>query len=73
MPGENNKVVKAGSKIGRFFKETRAEVKKVVWPDRRYVMVATIVILAIVILVSVFVMFVDWGFSNIFKTLRTIF
>lgn len=73
---DQNKVVKvgnAGSRLVRFFKETQAEVKKVTWPDRRYVAVATLVVLLIVVLVSLFVMLIDFGFVNIFKALRSIF
>ncbi len=50
----------------KFFKETRAETKKVVWPDRRYVTVATIIILFLVFLVGFYVMFIDLAFGKIF-------
>ena len=63
----------AGSRLVRFFKETQAEVKKVTWPGRRYVMVATIVVIMIVISVSLFVMVIDFGFVSMFKFLRSIF
>jgi preprotein translocase subunit SecE len=53
-------------KLVRFFKETRAETKKVVWPDRRYVMVATIIILILVFIIGLYVMFVDLVFVKIF-------
>ena len=52
-----------------FLRETLAEMKKVVWPDRRYVLVATSIVLVLVILTMFFLMFVDWGFSEIFKVL----
>lgn len=57
------------NKIVSYLKETIAEVKKVVWPDRRYVTVATIIILVLVILTGVFVMLVDWGFAETFKVI----
>jgi preprotein translocase subunit SecE len=56
-------------KILGYIKETLAEIKKVVWPDRRYVMVATVIILVIVIATSLFVMLVDYGLAMIFKAL----
>ena len=59
-------------KIGflvKFVKETRAETKKVVWPDRRYVTVATIIVLVLVILTGLYVMLVDFGFAKIFGAL----
>jgi preprotein translocase subunit SecE len=56
-------------KILGYIKETLAEMKKVVWPDRRYVMVATIVILVIVIATSLFLMIIDYGLAAFFKAL----
>ena len=56
-------------KIQSYLKETVAEMKKVVWPDRRYVTTATVIILILVILTAVFLMVVDFGFTEIFKVL----
>ena len=53
-------------KIVDYVKETRAEVKKVTWPDRQYVTAATVVILLIVIVLAVFVMLLDWGLARLF-------
>jgi len=50
----------------KFFKETKAETKKVVWPDRRYVAVATLIILVLVTITGLYVMFIDFTFKNIF-------
>lgn len=54
------------AKLVNFLKETRAETKKVVWPDRRYVTVATIIILVLVVICGLFVMLVDLAFVKIF-------
>ncbi|OGB90592.1 preprotein translocase subunit SecE [candidate division WOR-1 bacterium RIFCSPHIGHO2_01_FULL_53_15] len=56
-------------KIINYLKETLAEVKKVVWPDRRYVTVASIIVLALVFITGVFLMFVDFGLARIFGAL----
>lgn len=56
-------------KILTYIKETLAEMKKVVWPDRRYVAVATLIILVLVFLTGVFVMVVDYGLAATFKVL----
>ncbi len=53
----------------KFFKETRAETKKVVWPDRRYITVATIIILVLVIVTGLYVMLVDYAYVKIFAFL----
>ncbi|MBN2057513.1 MAG: preprotein translocase subunit SecE [Candidatus Saganbacteria bacterium] len=55
--------------IVRYLKETRAETKKVVWPDRRYVMVATVIILVLVTITGLYVTVVDFAFSRIFGLL----
>ncbi|MBU0502740.1 MAG: preprotein translocase subunit SecE [bacterium] len=54
-----------GKLIG-FLKETRAETRKVVWPERRYVMVATVIILILVVVTGLYVMTVDLVFAKIF-------
>jgi len=56
-------------KILNFLKETLGEMKKVTWPDRRYVTVATVIVLVIVVLVALFVMVVDFGLTEVFKVL----
>lgn len=53
-------------KIVDYVKETRAEVKKVTWPDRQYVTAATIIILLIVIVLALFIMVLDWGLARLF-------
>jgi preprotein translocase SecE subunit len=49
-----------------YIKETRAEAKKVVWPDRRYVTVATIVILFLVLITSIYVVGIDFVLGKFF-------
>lgn len=39
------------ARMGRFFREVRAELGKVIWPDRRSVGVYTAIVLATVIVV----------------------
>lgn len=56
-------------KIIGYFKETLAEMRKVVWPDQRYVTVATIIILVLVFITGVFVMAIDFGLGKIFTAL----
>ena len=53
-------------KLVKFFKETRAETKKVVWPEKRYVAVATTIILILVVITGLYVMLIDFGFTKIF-------
>ena len=53
-------------KIIKFLRETRAEVKKVVWPDRRYVVVAASIVMLLVVASGLYVMLVDFVFAKIF-------
>jgi len=56
-------------KIIGYLKETVAEMRKVVWPDRRYVTVATIIILVLVFITGVFVLTIDFGLGKVFTAL----
>ena len=56
-------------KIIGYLNETLAEMRKVVWPDRRYVTVATGIILVLVFITGVFVLTVDFGLGKIFTAL----
>ncbi|MEK7376197.1 MAG: preprotein translocase subunit SecE [Candidatus Margulisiibacteriota bacterium] len=55
--------------IKKYLKETEVEARKVVWPGRKYVTAATVIILIIVVLSAVFITAVDFSFAKIFKFL----
>jgi preprotein translocase subunit SecE len=44
----------------QFLQQTRAEVAKVVWPNRREVLVTSAMVFAMAALTAVFFFFVDW-------------
>ncbi len=46
---------KAANKVSRYFKELRGETKKVVWPGKKQIINNTLVVLAAVVLVAVFI------------------
>lgn len=50
---------------GKFFKEVKSELKKVVWPSRKQVVNNTLIVLALVILIGLFIFGLDtlfnWG------------
>jgi preprotein translocase SecE subunit len=56
-------------KIVTYLKDVIAEGKKVVWPGKDYVVAATILVFLIVFLVTIFIMFVDYGFAGLYKML----
>lgn len=61
------------ARIKQFLKETEIESKKVIWPDRKYVVAATIIVLIIVMVSSLYVMFLDFGLAKIFEFLNLAF
>ena len=66
----NASLIKEGISASKtFLKETRSEARKVIWPNREYVVAATVIILAIVSVTALFVTFLDFAFGRIFSYL----
>lgn len=53
--------------LQRYLQESRQEAKKITWPDRRYVAVATGVVLVIVCFITLLIMGIDFVFSRVFN------
>ncbi|PWM47125.1 MAG: preprotein translocase subunit SecE [Clostridiales bacterium] len=51
-------------KIGRFFKELKSEITKVVWPSPSQVVNNTITVLVIALICSIFIGIIDWLFKT---------
>ncbi len=66
---ENNKAKKRNA--GKFFRETKSEIKKVSWPSKTQLFHNTAVILAFVIIMTVILFLFDkllgFGISSIIK------
>jgi len=45
-------VQKTLSRVGKFFREVRAELSKVIWPDRKQTMVYTAIVVASVFVIA---------------------
>lgn len=56
-----------GSRIARFFREYRSEVKKVIWPTFPVVVRNTVVVLVLMAFVGVLIGLVDIGLSELLK------
>ena len=56
---KRNIFVRAGSRIKRYFRELRSELKKVVWPSKRQMVNNTLIVLVCVLLVGVFIWLFD--------------
>jgi preprotein translocase subunit SecE len=52
-------------KIRNFLREVRVEMEKVTWPGRKEVQAATLVIIALVMLLAVFIGGVDFVVSRV--------
>ncbi|MDX8396985.1 MAG: preprotein translocase subunit SecE [Mariprofundaceae bacterium] len=49
--------------VSRFFSEVRTEARKVIWPDRKETVQATLMVVVMVLLLSLFLWLVDSSFS----------
>ena len=55
------------TKIFQFFKESRAELKKVVWPTKADVLSSIKVVIISTIIVAILLGLLDLGFSELFR------
>lgn len=60
------------ARIGRYFREVRSELRKVVWPTRQELITYTIVVLATVAIVSLFLGVVDIAVSELLTLLASL-
>lgn len=56
-----------GDRALSFFKDSRTEVRKVVWPTRAETIQLTITVMIIVFLVGLFLWFLDWILGGAFR------
>ena len=57
------------SKIGQFFRESKAELKKVVWPSRDDVVSSIKVVIISTIVVAVILGLLDFAFTEAFRVI----
>ena len=57
------------SKIGQFFRESKAELKKVVWPSRDDVVSSIKVVIISTIVVAVVLGLLDFAFTEAFRAI----
>ncbi len=62
-------VVKEPNAVVRFYRETVGELRKVVWPTPAEARNLTAIVLAVIVLSSIFLGAFDWLFSELFKLL----
>ena len=61
------------ARIGKWFRDLRAEAKKVIWPTRKQVVNNTIVVIVMVIVVAAFVALLDVSFQQVRNFLAQLF
>ena len=61
--------------IGKYFRELRSELKKVVWPTPKQVLKNALVVLACVLIVGVFIWVFDfvagWGITSLIGLVKS--
>ena len=55
------------TKTAQFLREVKVELKKVTWPSRKQTIGSTAVVIALVILISLFLGVVDFGISSLIR------
>ena len=64
-----NKILETVRKAMAFVREAKDELKKVTWPTREEVTSFTVVVVVTVLVVSLFLWFIDSGLMYLTKTL----
>ncbi len=62
---------KADNAVVRYFKETRAEIRKVTWPTREQATNLTLIVLAVTVAMAIFLGAVDLIFAEIIRLLAS--
>ncbi len=57
---------KKGNVVTRFLRETRSELRKVVWPTRREAINMTAIVLGVTVLMAAGLGVVDWLLTKVF-------
>lgn len=64
---KGSKLEKAGKNTGRFFREIRSELKKVIWPTKKQLINYTMTVLASCLAIGVIIWVADFLFGYAFK------
>jgi len=55
------------NRVTRYFKEVRAEIRKVTWPTRQEVLRMSAIVMLVLLIASAFMALVDYGFSSLMR------
>ena len=72
---EKKKDAKPGifARIGKWFKEMRSELKKVVWPTGKQTLNNTVIVIVCCIIVGICIWLFDWLASSVISALLALF
>ena len=68
---EANKKQNVFKRIGRWFREMRSELKKVVWPSKSQMLNNTLVVIACVAVVAIIIGIFDFAVTNVVSGIIT--
>ena len=68
----NGRKLSFGERVKKFFKDTKAELKKVTWPTKEQLIHNTGVIIVFIIIVTIILSVLDVAFAQLFKMLTNI-
>ena len=68
---EKNTSAKKGG-ILKFFRETKADLKKVTWPTKKQLVHNTLIILVFIIITAIILSVLDLGFAKLFGWLANL-
>ncbi len=59
------------SKIGKFFKDLKAEIKKVIWPTKKQLINNTLIVIVAILVIGAGIWILDalfaWGYNALMK------
>ena len=61
-----------GTRVKKFFRDTKAELKKVTWPTKEQLIHNTGVIIVFIIIITIILSLLDVAFAQLFKMLTNI-
>ncbi|MBR1781542.1 MAG: preprotein translocase subunit SecE [Oscillospiraceae bacterium] len=68
-----NAFVRRIKSIGKYFREMKSELKKVVWPSRKTVFRNTVVVILVVLVLGVLIWVFDWLAAAVISALVHLF
>ena len=67
---KENFFARTGKRLSRWFREMKSELKKVVWPTKSQMLNNTLIVLACVLVVGIFIVIFDFVGTQVIEGLR---